>query len=332
MTVLKRKLIFCVSLFCCISLFLPQTVTAAQSDRSASVVPVLKSPLGTILTGTPKFTWGKVASATHYQYQVWLRTTKLVDKTILTSACGTATCSQKPSLSLGQDVYKWRARAKLNGVWKAWATYVVFEVSAKPFFTGFANSASGWKLLPKASYWQTDASTLFTHGWGSHVVSAYKENARYFNFDYSARLKITGDPYGLSMGILFRASGNLLPANGQWYPGYAFQVTQTGDYRVVKFDDDGNAVPLVNWTIIPTDWVINISDWNTYRVVAYGDAFLIYLNNKLLVIVTDDSYSSGYVGFSMAYYAYGSTEPTFSADWAKVKVIGRFSPKPVDLP
>lgn len=323
---------FCIISILVLMVFLtavfPAGTALAQDDRTASVIPTLKAPVGTIVTKKPTFTWTKVTSATNYQYQVWKGTTKFVDKTILSSACGTSTCSQTPTITLGYDVFKWRARAKLAGVWKAWSAYKFFTVSAPAFSSGFANTTAGWKLLPDATYWHTTSTTLYTNGYGTRFVSAYKDNAKYFDFDYSARIKCSGDPYGVNMGIHFRSGSNIAPVSWQWYPGYAFQVHQDRQYRFVKFDNSGNTVDIQPWTDLPE--LISIADWNEYRVVAYGDTFLLYFNDTLILVASDSSYSGGNVGVSLGYYGYGDHLPVFSVDWAKLSVITKLSDRPAE--
>ena len=40
-----------------ITTFSPSTAVMAQEDKTASVIPTLKAPIGTIITTTPTYTW-----------------------------------------------------------------------------------------------------------------------------------------------------------------------------------------------------------------------------------------------------------------------------------
>jgi hypothetical protein len=96
-------------------------------SRFVTNVPVLVSPIGTINDRIPTFKWTKVNNATAYRYQVWQGTTKVYTKTT-DAACGSDTCARTPSNMLEYNTYKWRARAKVGGVWKAWSEYKSFNI------------------------------------------------------------------------------------------------------------------------------------------------------------------------------------------------------------
>jgi len=90
--------------------------------------PVPKAPAGTITDRTPTYKWTKVLGATNYQFQLWNGTTLVYTKSVGTAVCGTTTCSKTPTEVLGYATYKWRVRAKIDGVWKAWSAYKNFTV------------------------------------------------------------------------------------------------------------------------------------------------------------------------------------------------------------
>jgi len=92
------------------------------------MVPILVAPNGTIFDRTPTYKWKKVNNATAYRYQLWQGTTLVYTKTT-GSACGTTTCARTPTVKLAYNNYKWRARAKVGGVWKPWSTYYNFALN-----------------------------------------------------------------------------------------------------------------------------------------------------------------------------------------------------------
>jgi len=92
------------------------------------MVPILVAPDGTIFDRTPTYKWKKVNNATAYRYQLWQGTTLVYTKTT-GSTCGTTTCARTPTVKLAYNNYKWRARAKVGGVWKPWSTYYNFALN-----------------------------------------------------------------------------------------------------------------------------------------------------------------------------------------------------------
>lgn len=302
----------------------PAGFANAQDDRAATTVPALKAPIGTIVSKTPTYTWTKVSSATNYQFQVFQGTTRLVDKTLAASVCGSASCSNKPAVTLGYELFLWRARAKVGGVWKSWSAYTAFSVSAPSFSTEFNNSMSGWTSLVPASFWHTDATTLYTHGLGEgYNTSIYRNSGEYTNFDFSARIKLishsTGFFYG---GVVFRGGKTTLGEKKLWVPGYHFLIYEdTLSFIVYKVDSNGDQVLIKDFTASPS---IIAGDWNVLRVVAYEQTYLLYINGTLVHHFTDRAYSRGYVGFTMKYKT-SISEPTFSVNWAKLAVLGRLA-------
>jgi len=100
--------------------------------KTFSVKPILVStpqtPSGDITDRTPKYTWTKVTGATNYQIQLSQGTTLIYNEYPTSSTCETSTCSKTPTTVLGYDDYKWRVRAKVEGVWGIWSAYKTFSV------------------------------------------------------------------------------------------------------------------------------------------------------------------------------------------------------------
>ena len=171
-----------------ITTFSPSTAVLAQEDKTASVIPTLKAPLNTIITKTPTYTWTKVANATNYHYQVYLGTTKILDKYLAATACGTSTCAIKPAFTLGYNEYKWRVRAMIANTWYNWSAYKYFTVSPPSFYSGFNSSLSGWSVVN--GVWNTAATEINTLGVVNKYVNIYRAQGKYTDFDYSVRAKL----------------------------------------------------------------------------------------------------------------------------------------------
>jgi hypothetical protein len=54
-------------------------------------------------------------------------TTIIYTKTVPASVCAAA-CTNTPTNVLADGVYKWRVRAKIGGLWKAWSAFKNFTV------------------------------------------------------------------------------------------------------------------------------------------------------------------------------------------------------------
>jgi hypothetical protein len=106
---------------------------------TVSANPVPQSPSGTITDDTPTYKWTTVAGATKYQYQLFQGATLIYTKSLAASAC-TKTCTNTPPTALADGPYKWRVRANVSGVWKAWSAF-------KPFTVEVPNTA------PLAGFW-----------------------------------------------------------------------------------------------------------------------------------------------------------------------------------
>jgi hypothetical protein len=101
---------------------------ATVANFRTSTVPTPRSPFGTIIDRTPTYKWSKVSGATRYQVQLKKGTTTVYAKKVGSSACVSTTCQKTPSIKLGYATYKWRVRAKVGGVWKAWSSFKTFKI------------------------------------------------------------------------------------------------------------------------------------------------------------------------------------------------------------
>jgi hypothetical protein len=102
------------------------------------------SPVGSITTVRPTYSWTKVKKATQYQYQVWKGTSLVYTQTVAASACGTdlVLCSNNPGVNLAYAIYQWRYQAQVGGAWQAYTPFRTFKIPLKPK-AGFWKGMSG---------------------------------------------------------------------------------------------------------------------------------------------------------------------------------------------
>lgn len=91
------------------------------------IVPILMAPKATIFDQTPTYKWERVKYASEYRYQLKQGTTIIYTKTT-DAGCGTI-CARTPLKILGYNYYKWRAKAKVGGVWRPWSGWQKFALN-----------------------------------------------------------------------------------------------------------------------------------------------------------------------------------------------------------
>ncbi len=297
--------------------FTPTSAVLAQDGRTASVIPTLKSPINTIVTRTPTYTWTKVASATKYQYQVYVGTVKKWDKVVYASACGSSNCAIKPAFTLGFIKYKWRVRAMVSNTWFDWSGYKYFTVSGPSFNSEFNSSMSGWAKLG-TNPWYVNATEMYTTVGNMKYANIYRTTGKYADFDYSVRMKSNASNNNSTV-LSFRMGSSINPTSDLWYPGYKF-IFRDGYLAIVRYDENGNGVALFQGSNTST---LKPYDWNVIRVIAYGDVLNFFINGTLITTEIDDYYLRGYVGISMA--PGPSSSATLSVDWARLSVLGKLA-------
>jgi hypothetical protein len=110
-------------------------------------------------------------------------------------------------------------------------------------------------------------------------------------------------PVESSYGVLFRmVDGNQF---------YRFDITGNGLYIVERRDADGR------WTRLVPDWTptaainqgLNVA--NRLKIIAAGDTLTFYVNEILLVQVTDSAYDSGAIALDAGSFGGGDLQVTF---------------------
>ncbi|MEN9561872.1 MAG: hypothetical protein RIR73_116 [Chloroflexota bacterium] len=93
------------------------------------VTPKLMTPSGNVTDTTPTFQWKYVFAASVYRIQVYEGAT-LIYTVIFngSTSCAGLVCSATPSTVLPSGAYKWRAQAKIDGVWQSLSGFKTFNV------------------------------------------------------------------------------------------------------------------------------------------------------------------------------------------------------------
>ena len=315
LTIFRNKFSFItalviVTLF--VSAFIPVKTVLAQDLKG--VVPATIGPLMTTLDTTPIYKWTKVTGATHYQYQVYMGTTLVLDKSPDAGICGATTCQKEPAFTLGLNAYKWRVRAKVGwNTWTAWSAFRPFYVSPPPFAYEFNGNKVGWARIGGGSWATVLSKYLYTDGLVGQHTSIYNTRGQYSDFDFSAQVYRFGS---LKPNYIMVRMGTLVDAGDkEWYPGYEFGYTNEGEFAVLYATSSTSHVLIQDWTYTPA---IVKNGWNTLQVQAYGKTFKYYINGTLVKSFTSSVRPRGYVGF-MTYKA-TSAEGRFYVNWAKLSV------------
>jgi serine/threonine protein kinase len=163
--------------------------------------------------------------------------------------------------------------------------------------------------------WVNDGSQCYFSDQGYHVYSAlahavawcYSSEQTFSNAIITAQAVLTR---GDLCGLIFRLS----PASKSFY---VLELNSRGDYRFVLAQGSNplNWLTLIDWTYSSA-----IKDGygrtNTFLVLATGNRFRFYINKQLIVSsFSDNTYSSGMVGFLAGGDSSGGTEAIFSNIW-----------------
>jgi hypothetical protein len=276
-------------------------------------VPTQIAPLNTIQDKTPSYQWTKVSGATNYHYQVYQDSTLLVDVRILSKSCGSSICSQNPDFRLKNENYKWRVRARVNGMWMPWSTFAIFFVSAPAFSSEFNGSINGWKSKGNID-WSLLPTKVIAHGEYMKWANLYRTSGTFSDFVYSARVKRV-NPSGNSC-LAYRMGTYLGNKNNDWYPGYLFCLGEDWQYTVIRYDSPGSYTTLHEFS--PAASIV-VDGWNELTVEALANLFVFSINGVEVASVEDDAYPTGYIGFSM--YRSSTLSTAFMVDWARVSVL-----------
>ncbi len=289
-----------------------QSVSIVNLAASSPTVPTPISPSGTITDKTPTYKWIKVSGATQYSIQLVKGTTTVYTKTTA-GTCGTKYCTYTPTTTLGLFTYKWRIRAKIGGVWKAYSPYKTFTIKTETGFnTDFNGTAPGWSVV-KGTWGFLSSAYYKTAGIVDKWSSIVHVN-NYPKLDYQARMRRKGCLY-CSNNLAIRSTVNPLKSDYLWNKAYLFQYSNDKYFSVWEVAPGGSTA-LKGWTYYAG---LNAYSWNTLRVTASSGSLKFYINGSLVWSGSDPTLTTGQVGIMMYRYNDSDTDPEqFLVDWAKL--------------
>ena len=161
----------------------------------------------------------------------------------------------------------------------------------------FDEDIEGWDSLWGGKWYRSTAGYLYTDG-ESGKWTNIKNDSSYDNFDMTAQVYREADENDTAYPGTFLCvrMQNSRTSSNMWYTGYIFGYSNAGNYSIWRMDSGGNIVTIQPWTNSSS---IQSNVWNEMRVVADYDMFEFYINDDLVYTFSDDTYSSGYVGFEM---------------------------------
>ncbi|MGV8026766.1 MAG: C1 family peptidase [Anaerolineaceae bacterium] len=267
-----------------------------------NLTPAPNSPSGTTYDTTPAYTWSKIAAATKYQYQLYQGATLIYAKTVLSSVCGSTTCTNTPTNVLNVGEYQWRVGAYVNGAWQTFSTYNSFIIEPG-FNSQFTSDSEGW--TPVSGTWI--------------VENGYYKGTRTQNYFYSSaydelfptltyEVKVLRSA-NMSMGIHFRGSPTPLSSASRWNCGYYFFV-YNNTYSIGYFEN-GQYTAILNG---PAPWT-NTYTWTTLKVTANGSFAQFFINGTQVASGNDfNKFTTGKVG--LEFYSDSTTSASMYVDWA----------------
>jgi hypothetical protein len=165
-------------------------------------------------------------------------------------------------------------------------------------------------LVHSGTWSIVSAQQLHSQGMAGKFASVSHPTS-FSDLDYRVRLSRTGSKLGNPTYLMIRGNPNLL-SDGRWSQGYRFQISQNGQFAVLR-----NSNTLQGWTATPA--LNQGSAWNELRVVAIGQNLSFYINGTLVWSGTDAKFASGRVGVGM-YQAKRTTGNGIYVDYATLTV------------
>lgn len=282
--------------------------------------PTLISPNAATTDLTPTFSWNAVSSDTGNPatwYYLWVNgpSGEMIREwySAAQAGCtgGTGTCSITPStLLLPEGTYTWWIQGYNlagNGPWSAAMSFAIANNG------GFNSQFNGvdyvWSHVGGHS--EIGANYLSFISWYADYSSSVRNDRAFADFDYSARLYRSASGCVWCDNSLYVRGNPGSTTSGYWQNGYQFTYANDGTFSV--------------WRVVNGSWdllqdytyssAIAMNDWNTLRVVAYGNRLYYYINGTLVWSGIDYSFSSGYVGLEM-YAPDIDYQDVLYVDWA----------------
>jgi len=181
------------------------------------------------------------------------------------------------------------------------------------FASEFNGDKTGW--IETNGSWTASGSFVSTTGSPNSFTSLERETDL-TDFTYTATMRRYGDCLSCSNGIVIRGTPQPLQSGNRWNTSYDFYYANNGLVAVVKRVGPIELY-LLDWTLPGT---VNTAPgtWNVLKVVAMGNTFYFYVNDKLVWLGHDNDYTSGKIGLIM-YRDAASAGNDFQVDRAELK-------------
>lgn len=302
-----------VSLF--FNFMLPPTRVALAENVSLTkpAVPEALSPNVDTVTNLPSFVWTHVSGATSYKFLLKDSSGKTILSVEKNSGpiCFPTTnrCIYTPTTSLSYNkAYQWQVAAKNLAGTSSYSSARSFTTRVG-FNASFNLTKSGWSTAPYST-WQPYKSFAYYTSGAADKWSMLFYNQSYSNFTFEAKLLKTGIEDNISYGLIFRGSPSY-DSTSDWKNAYYFLINNMGRYSI-WITKNSVDIKIKDWDNSP---YISPYNFNTLKVVTDGMDFRFFINDHLVWIDTDDTFSIGRVG--VASYR---NEPVsnFYVDWAKL--------------
>ncbi len=231
---------------------------------SASIVNIkpsyVASPLSPAVETSrnrPIFAWSQVGDSVTYQVEIYLGATLKYSRTITNAEIHESFCFRQFLINLADGQYKWRVKAKVGGVWKAWSPFLWFKVAASPTpvlpdgTTPEDTPRFKWEEHPGATSYQIQVFKGDTWIYKKTVWSPYCSGCtcmkRFWRnlddgyYKWRVRGKVDGEWQNWSDWKWFHVVYQKYTANPYWpsgftgthYPRYIWRtVTDASTYRI----------------------------------------------------------------------------------------------------
>ncbi len=137
----------------------------------------------------------------------------------------------------------------------------------------------------------------------NYLYACFATAPNFSNFAYQVQMTILQGDYG---GIIFRANG----VNSKYY---YFRVSKDGAYDLsVSHDTNSTHDQILKTGIASSIIATGLNQPNLVAVLANGSNFYLYVNQKFLVQVHDNTYQSGQIGVFGGDFASTSADVAFT--------------------
>lgn len=286
--------------------FLAVQVLPAQAV-SETPVPITPVDGVVLFNKIPVYYFTRAAGAIEYQVNVVDQSTGLtVNKITGPGTCGITYCSLKSTVALStfrldtkvDPQYYWQVSARFTSGWGDPSSQANFSVYAKKFNSTFDLDAKNW--MGYGNWRRVDPGYFKARGTPGVFTSAIQVEKFTDGYVYDVKMRRRGTPESPDADspnrLYFNAFPTVLGVDGSWFSGYYFQYTNTGQWSLLKVNNGGSPVSIVNWTDSP---YINKFGWNRLTVWVKSPNIYLWMNGIYLGYYPDYFITPGWVGIAM---------------------------------